>query len=169
MAKWTYTNKNMFQLGSQESVTAQMDLWLPKWWICDCPNGGTHWKPPGSALSQMWKKNMSDLPPGPQDSSHHQDDITFFRVGESQPRPSFSTVTGRGDNPRFTHDCILGGVLSINPKYQGSDPKMPPRKVSRKANVKERRERRAKRAWVLADGWQLGIFLWNLTALWWSM
>ena len=90
------------------------------------------------------KENMSDLPPrGPGFQSppgwHY-----IFSINLYLPRlhPGWGT--------------------KINPKYQGSDPKMPPRKVSRKANVKERRERRAKRAWVLADGWQLGIFLWNL-------
>ena len=39
------------------------------------------------------------LPPT-QDSSHHQDYYIFSR--ESQPKPLFATVTGRGDNPSYT-------------------------------------------------------------------
>ena len=39
-----------------------------------------------------------ELPPT-QDSSHHQDDIPFL-VGNPY-KPSFVTVTGRGDNPNY--------------------------------------------------------------------
>ena len=38
--------------------------------------------------------------PPSQDSSHHQVDITFL-LGDPY-KPSFATVTGRGDNPRYT-------------------------------------------------------------------
>ena len=38
------------------------------------------------------------LPPS-QDSSHHQDDITFL-VGDPY-KPSFATVTGRGVDPSY--------------------------------------------------------------------
>ena len=48
--------------------------------------------------------------PPSQDSSHHQDYETFF-VGDPY-KPSFATVTGRGDNPSYVHQ-----KLSRN-KYQ---------------------------------------------------
>ena len=35
----------------------------------------------------------------PPSNSHHQDNYIFSRG--SQPKPSFATVTGRGDNPRY--------------------------------------------------------------------
>ena len=43
--------------------------------------------------------NTLGCPPS-QDSSHHQD--YYIISGGSQPKPSFATVTGRGDNPRNT-------------------------------------------------------------------
>ena len=48
--------------------------------------------------------------PPSQDASDHQDDITFL-VGDPY-KPSFATVTGREDNPRF--DPIICGVLYLN-------------------------------------------------------
>ncbi len=39
--------------------------------------------------------------PPSQDASHHQDYYIFSRG--SQPKPSFATVTGRGDNPTYHH------------------------------------------------------------------
>ena len=39
--------------------------------------------------------------PPSQDASHHQDYEPFL-VGDPS-KPSFATVTGRGDNPRFRH------------------------------------------------------------------
>ena len=38
--------------------------------------------------------------PPPPSNSHHQDYYIFSRG--SQPKPSFATVTGRGDNPRLS-------------------------------------------------------------------
>ena len=42
----------------------------------------------------------------PPSNSHHQDYYIFSR--ESQPKPSFATVTGRGDNPRYVTFAGLG-------------------------------------------------------------
>ena len=47
------------------------------------------------------------LPSPAQDSSHHQDYSIFSRG--SQPKPSFVTVTGRGDNP--INDDHLGRCM----------------------------------------------------------
>lgn len=53
----------MFQLGSKESLTAQI--------------GGAHWKSPLPALSQMCEqKYLSDLPPPPK-NSHHEEYYIF--------------------------------------------------------------------------------------------
>ena len=41
----------------------------------------------------------------PPSNSHHQDYYIFSRG--SQPKPSFATVTGRGDNPRFEGPLIF--------------------------------------------------------------
>ena len=42
--------------------------------------------------------------PPAQDSSHHKDYCIFSRG--SQPKPSFATVTGRGDNPSYIR-CVI--------------------------------------------------------------
>ena len=59
--------------------------------------------------------------PPAQDSSHHQDYSVFSRG--SQPKPSFATVTGRGDNPRYTFGnsaflTFFWWVYKVTPKFQ---------------------------------------------------
>ncbi len=47
--------------------------------------------------------------PPSQDSSHHQD---YYILGrESQPKPSFATVTGRGDNPIYNIEKIAQAAI----------------------------------------------------------
>ena len=63
--------------------------WADKDWVLD----SIHWV----------------VPPA-QDSSHHQDYFFFgrdyfFRGGGGGLIPSFDTVTGRGDNPRYSSPC----------------------------------------------------------------
>ena len=48
----------------------------------------------------------------PPSNSHHQDYSIFSRA--SQPKPSFATVTGRGDNPRHSHFIILYLLFSLS-------------------------------------------------------
>ena len=48
----------------------------------------------------FWKHPYNLGCPPSQDSSHHQDYYIFSRG--SQPKPSFATVAGRGDNPTYT-------------------------------------------------------------------
>ncbi len=65
---------------------------------------GIGWKSPFPSIYKWlfgvpgWGYTLG-LPPT-QDSSHHQDYYIFSR--ESQPKPSFATVTGRGVDPRYT-------------------------------------------------------------------
>ena len=61
--------------------------------------------PPPKFLNQGLEPQKNDekqlrfgLSPLPGCNHHHQDYETFL-VGGSQPKPSFATVTGRGDNP----------------------------------------------------------------------
>ena len=40
----------------------------------------------------------------PPSNSDHQDYYIFYR--ESQPKPSFATITGRGPHPKYTHHSL---------------------------------------------------------------
>ena len=53
--------------------------------------------------------------PPAQDASHHQDCYVFSR--ESQPKPSFATVTGRGDNPNYAA-CAYREVTTAAPLWE---------------------------------------------------
>ncbi len=57
----------------------------------------------------FWKHPYNLGCPPSQDSSHHQDYYIFSRG--SQPKPSFATVTGRGDNP--TYNSLFCWFLSF--------------------------------------------------------
>ena len=43
--------------------------------------------------------------PPSQNASHHQDHYCTFLVGKPY-KPSFATVTGRGDNPMYNNETI---------------------------------------------------------------
>ena len=61
-----------------------------------------------------WKKGVllgSTLPPT---NSHHQDDITFFKVWESQPKPSFATVTGVGGGSSNVQWIVVVFCLTLS-------------------------------------------------------
>ena len=49
--------------------------------------------------------------PPAQHASHHQDYYIFSRG--SQPKPSFATVTRRGDNPNYNQLSLLSLLLSL--------------------------------------------------------
>ncbi len=52
------------------------------------------------------QKKVGSCPPA-QDASHHQD----YYIIRPQPKPSFATVTGRGDNPKYN---IVFSLTSLN-------------------------------------------------------